>query len=241
MKIMIIRHAEPDYSIDSLTEKGWREAELLRKRLSKVKIDDFYCSPLGRAKDTAKGTLEAHGAEAEICEWLEEFNAPVVRKEANAHNIPWDMLPSYWTERDELFSIDTWLENEIMCSGPVEKRYGEVCKGLDELLAKYGYVKEGKHYRVEKECDKTIALFCHFGVECVLLSRLLGISPTLLWHGFIALPSSVTLLCSEEREKGIASFRCQYFGDLSHFAESGEEASFAGRFCELYSNEDERH
>ena len=28
MKIIFIRHAEPDYSIDSLTEKGWREAEI---------------------------------------------------------------------------------------------------------------------------------------------------------------------------------------------------------------------
>ena len=28
MNIYIIRHAEPDYEHDSLTEKGWREAEL---------------------------------------------------------------------------------------------------------------------------------------------------------------------------------------------------------------------
>ena len=26
MRLIFIRHAEPDYSIDSLTEKGWREA-----------------------------------------------------------------------------------------------------------------------------------------------------------------------------------------------------------------------
>ena len=25
MRLIFIRHAEPDYSIDSLTEKGWRE------------------------------------------------------------------------------------------------------------------------------------------------------------------------------------------------------------------------
>ena len=29
MKIIFIRHGEPNYEIDSLTEKGWREAELL--------------------------------------------------------------------------------------------------------------------------------------------------------------------------------------------------------------------
>lgn len=52
MKILIIRHGEPDYSIDSLTEKGWREAELLSRRLAPFNIRDFYVSPLGRAQDT---------------------------------------------------------------------------------------------------------------------------------------------------------------------------------------------
>ena len=32
MKLIFIRHGEPDYEADSLTEKGWREAELLAKR-----------------------------------------------------------------------------------------------------------------------------------------------------------------------------------------------------------------
>ena len=32
MKLIIVRHADPDYSIDSLTEQGWKEAESLSKR-----------------------------------------------------------------------------------------------------------------------------------------------------------------------------------------------------------------
>ncbi len=46
MKLIFIRHGEPDYSIDSLTEKGWREAELLSKKLSKLDIKDFYVTSL---------------------------------------------------------------------------------------------------------------------------------------------------------------------------------------------------
>ena len=38
MEILIVRHCEPDYSIDSLTPKGWREAEILSDRLSKMDI-----------------------------------------------------------------------------------------------------------------------------------------------------------------------------------------------------------
>ena len=46
MRLIFIRHAEPDYSIDSLTEKGWREAKLLAERTKRWKVDEFYCSPL---------------------------------------------------------------------------------------------------------------------------------------------------------------------------------------------------
>ena len=79
MKLLIIRHGDPDYSIDSLTEKGWREARLLSARLSDMKIDKFYVSPLGRAKDTASCTLDIVGKKAKICPWLREF-APLIRR-----------------------------------------------------------------------------------------------------------------------------------------------------------------
>ena len=46
MKILIVRHAEPDYSIDSLTPKGRVEAELLSQKLIKLDIKDIYVSVL---------------------------------------------------------------------------------------------------------------------------------------------------------------------------------------------------
>ena len=58
MKLLIVRHGDPDYTIDSLTEKGWKEAEYLSEKLSKMKLDYFYVSPLGRAKDTASCILK---------------------------------------------------------------------------------------------------------------------------------------------------------------------------------------
>ena len=45
MKLLIVRHGDPDYSIDSLTETGWVEAELLSHRLCKLDVKAFYCSP----------------------------------------------------------------------------------------------------------------------------------------------------------------------------------------------------
>lgn len=81
MRIIFIRHGDPDYSIDSLTEKGWREARLLAKRVSKWDVTDFYCSPLGRAKATASCTLEAVNRTAVTYSWLREFEGHVVNRQ----------------------------------------------------------------------------------------------------------------------------------------------------------------
>ena len=56
MKLLFIRHGDPDYTIDSLTEKGWKEAEFLSEKIAALDVRDFYVSPLGRAKDTASCT-----------------------------------------------------------------------------------------------------------------------------------------------------------------------------------------
>ena len=51
MRIIFVRHGDPDYANDTLTEKGWREAALLAERVSGWDVTDFYVSPLGRAQD----------------------------------------------------------------------------------------------------------------------------------------------------------------------------------------------
>lgn len=241
MKLIIVRHAEPDYSIDSLTEKGFKEAEFLAQRLKKIKIDDVYVSRLGRAQDTARPYLKATGKTAEVCDWLVEFEGYILDPETNQRRIPWDFMPSYWTKNDGLFDKKLWLAQDVLKTGDVEKKYSWVIENLDNTLKKYGYERSGNMYNVTRVCDDTVVFFCHFGVECVLLSHILNISPIVLWQGFIALPSSVTTLISEERENGKAYFRCNGFGDISHLYANDEDPSFAGRFCELFSNEDERH
>jgi probable phosphoglycerate mutase len=128
-----------------------------------------------------------------------------------------------------------------MQNGNVISEAKKVFDGIDTILERNGYIREGHLYRAVNPNRDTIALFCHFGVECVILSHLLGISPVILWHGFCALPSSVTTLVTEERRKGIACFRMIAFGDISHLYTAGEAPAFSGRFCETYDNFDERH
>lgn len=242
MRIIIARHGDPDYSIDSLTEKGWREAELLSHRLTKLDVDAFFCSPLGRARDTASFTLERMNRTAEIYPWLREFPSKIIDpKTDKPRNVVWDMLPSEWTDEPRYYDKYAWIEPDIMQTGPVAIDAKAVADGLDEILARYGYIRRGQYYTTVQGHDKTIVFFCHFGVQCVMLGHLLGISPMVLWHNFCALPTAVTDIYTEERVKGEVIFRCRTFGDTSHLYVADEPLSESGCFCDVYEHFDKRH
>lgn len=241
MKILIIRHGDPDYSIDSLTEKGWREAELLAERIAPMDIKAYYVSSLGRAQDTASVTLKKAGRTAETHTWMREYDVLIKDAYTGQPRLAWDLLPADWTAVPEFYDKDKWYEVPVMKEAGMKAGLDNVWNGLDAILEKHGYKREGNYYRVIEPNEDTIAFFCHFGVECVMLAHLLGISPMPLWHGLIAAPTSVTTIATEERREGIASFRVSAFGDISHLYVAGEEPAFAGRFCEVYTREDQRH
>lgn len=241
MKLIIIRHGDPDYSIDSLTEKGWKEAEYLADRIAKLDVKQFYVSPRGRAKDTASLTLQKMNRTAIECEWLREFAPVIDRPDRPNSPVCWDWLPGDWTKEEDFYRYDRWTEVAAMKNGHVKEEYDWVCKNLDDLLASYGYMRDGHLYRAEQPNTDTIVFFCHFGLGCVLISHLIGVSPMVLWHGLCAAPTSVATLVTEERRKGIASFRMGSYGDISHLYVRDEPPAFSARFCECYDNEEERH
>lgn len=241
MKIMIIRHAEPDYSIDSLTEKGFKEAELLSLYMKDRKIDDFYCSPLGRAKDTAAPTMRHfNDKKLEIMPWLREFLGTVKNYDGEMH-ASWDLMPWYWKDRKELYSIFDFKNDGLALSGEFVSQYNYVTGEFDKLMnEKYGFKRDKVVYRTENNSDKTIVFFCHFALGTVLVSHLTGIAPLTLLQGFMMAPSSVTTFISEERKKGEVIFRCNAYGDTSHLYKYNEPISPAGRYSEVYNPGNER-
>lgn len=234
MKILIIRHAEPDYPNNTITEKGQREAQLLADRLAKLPISDIYCSPMGRAQDTARPTLEKMGKTATTLPWLHEFRGRVWDAEKEKMRCPWNLMPRYWTEQAELFDKDRWLDNALMQTGNVREIYEETIRELDALLAYYGYIRDGYVYRCDQNLDTTIAIFCHFGLGMTLISHLAGVSPSVLWQSFFLPASSVTTMVTEERVKGEVFFKCMQLGDTSHLYAADEPVSHSGIAKEFY-------
>ena len=260
MRLLFIRHGDPDYTNDTLTEKGHREAKLLADYLSSFHIDEAYVSPLGRAQDTADYSLAALGIEAETVDWLQEFpgivDANISKDAREAYKtelsidestglyqtrIMWDMLPSYYCNHPELFEANKWRSSHLLDGSNILKTYDNVIAKFDQLLAEHGYVNNGLAYKVKSSNEKTIAFFCHYGITSVLLSHLWNTSPFVPLQ-FIALaPTSITEAVSEERQEGITIFRTIRLGDISHLSIGKEEPSFSARFCETYSNKEQRH
>ena len=238
MKLLIVRHGEPDYKADSLTEKGWREASLLADRLCAMPVDDFFVSPLGRARDTARPTLKRLNREARTLDWLQEFRGRVIGPKSGKNSYAWDFAPQYWTRCPELWDYRAWRDNALVATGNSGEIFDETAAGLDALLAEYGYAREGCLYRTEANSDATVVLFCHFGIAMAMLSHLLRIPFYLLLHGFILAPSSVTTLVTEERVPGEVWFRCVGMGDTSHLYAAGEPVSHFGRYREHYGVDD---
>lgn len=264
MKLIFIRHGDPDYKIDSLTEKGKKEAKLLADRVAKFRnVKEVYVSPLGRAVKTAEYSLNALNMKGRTKDWLREFAVKVKDPDGNEKNIPWDYFPSYWTNDPCFYDKDHWFESKLFEGSEIKENYDRVSNGLDEILQKNGYkrsgnlyltdtvnnppkmltdavidpnlvvtdsVKDNPHYLSYQKNQDVILFFCHLGVSFVMISHLLGIAPTLLWHTFFTAPTSLTVLGAEEREPGIAAFRVQSFGDTSHLLSNHEPISVSGYF-----------
>lgn len=207
MELYIIRHGDPDYANDTLTELGWREAEALVPRLLKINPTDIYASPRGRAQDTAKPSLKALGMEYTVEEWMnesidymqlcrsdnaEDLNAGYTLNIAEGAKLTKDFAP----QRTQVLE--------------------ELIKSSDEFLARHGYVREGMRYRVVEANQKRIACFCHGGFGAAWISHLLGCHPLFSWYQICFNPTAVTHFYFQDVGNGYAVPRAEYIGDLSH-------------------------
>ena len=298
MRILLIRHAIPDYQNDSIQPEGRLEAEALARIAPSMDLGDCFVSPLGRAQETAAPVLASCGKSAVTLPWLREFQG-YVQMDAAKELLPayywkplpedlgmlsgkcfselskeqadklriypreagitlgenlrlpelhgyfprtvWDMKARYYGAHPEYMDREGFRHSLVAEHSNLVSEYDYVTGEFDKLLASYGYVRDGFVYRVEREWRGTITLFCHYGVSCVLLSRLMNCSPYILWENAVMQPTSVTETVTEEREQGTAQFRMLRYGDVGHLLQAGIRPAFHARFTDVYSDKSLRH
>lgn len=229
MKIIFVRHCEPDYEHDSLTPKGLREAVCLNGRIKKLEnVKYWYVSPLGRARLTAKIALEGTDIVPEVLDWTREFEGrmpdPITGKIRHA----WDLYPGIWTRYPEMYDKDNWQYAPLYQGTNVAEENEKIITGLEGLLAANGYVRNGNYYDIVDSKDYTIVVFCHMAVSLLMVGHLIGASAPVMWHGNFCPPSGLIEIETEERVDRKAFFRVRAMGDVSHLYMAGEPVSESG-------------
>ena len=211
MILYIIRHADPDYPNNTITDFGWQEAHALADWLKDKKIDKIYTSPLGRAIDTAKPTLEIKGMTSEILPWTEESMDYM-----ESHRLNPDSLCSYsFSVQKVAHSFVDFMPNDRA------KAIENMISHSDEFLASLGYERNGYFYNINSHNDDCIAVFCHGGFGCAWISHLLGIAPGVVYPAISLNTTSVTTFEFRNSEKGFTRPVMRRMGEITHIYNAG--------------------
>lgn len=209
MDVLLIRHADPDYAHDTITELGHAQARALADHLEDSPVDVLYVSPQGRAQATAHYTAVAKGLTPVTLDWLREQNG-----NWEGNRWAWNVSGAENLAADRLPEADTWAEHWPY--GPLlQPQYEALANAFDRLLAEHGYVKVGLRYRVDVPAPTVMACFCHAGTILSLLSYLLHWPLPLVYSHLAYDPTGVTRLEWVE-DDGFAVPKVRMLNDLSH-------------------------
>lgn len=244
MRLLIIRHGDPDYEQDGLTPLGQQQAAALGEKLRQTPIRMVFASPLGRARMTAQYTANNHDLSIQILPWIREMNdicidaeellcRPKLRTPELAKE-EWIKKPAAWNIPPKcLMTVpdDDWTKNEMFLSTKAAERVQEMLEGTCEFLGQFGIqpLSQGG-YRIQRSLKKfgDVAVFCHQGAGLAWMAMLLGIPLLTVWRSCYIAPTSVTTLLLEENDQEYATFRMISMGDTSHLYQANVENGFSG-------------
>lgn len=175
MQLYYIRHGEPIYDPDCLTEKGHRQARALGETLQHCGIDKIYASTSTRARQTAQPLADLTGKEITLLDWCNESHAGdefFVVENGNPH---WIYQSEHYLAEmasEEVYALrDKWYEHPTFASMKCGKGERRVAKEADAFLAQFGFIRdESEHcYHAEKPFDGKVALFAHEGFGHIFL------------------------------------------------------------------------
>ncbi len=220
MQLIFVRHGQPRWAVDGLTqsdprltEQGRRQAELAAERLAALDppLTEILVSPAVRSQETAAPLAAATGltpvtvdglAEIRMPRWdgkLEEEVQRLFRE--SRHRSPdewWDGIPGGESFRDFHERITTTLASELGARGLRRDDEGRI------------------HLWHVDQPDHRIAVVAHGGTNSVSLGWLLDLEPAPWeWERFVLGHCSLAQLRSVELA-GRHAFSLRTFNDQEH-------------------------
>ncbi|MBO4292603.1 MAG: histidine phosphatase family protein [Lachnospiraceae bacterium] len=178
MRIILVRHGDPNYEKDCLTPLGQLQAKAAAERLMEEGIEEIYSSPMGRARQTAQAFSELSGIQpVKILDFMHEISwgstdeNPIYR---GGH--PWDTVDAMARQNQDL-TDRSWRENPYFKTNMATLENDRIAPKTDEWLSSLGYEREGFYYRCRRKDDSqhTVVLFCHGGSSTAMLAQILNL------------------------------------------------------------------
>ena len=234
MLLFYLRHGDPIYNPDSLTEQGKKQAEALAKRLALYGIDEIYASTSNRAKMTAQPTCDLVGKDMQLLDFANEGHAWEELTADNGHRREWlfhePTARGWLIDADVLSRGFTWYESPVFAGYDYKKGIERIRKETDAFMLSLGYehVPFSGYYKTVAPHDKRVALFAHQGFGLAFLSCLLDIPYPVFSMRFDLNRSCMTVIEFKE-ENGISIPRLMTLSNDSHLYREGLPTLYNGR------------
>lgn len=227
MKLILVRHGDPNYADDCLTPLGHLQARAAAERLAGEGIEKIYSSSCGRAVETAEYTARALGIpEVEQLDFMREISwGARYGEELYSHGHPWDVSDKMAAENRDFMDPD-WRDGEYFANNYIMDHYDSMVPCIDALLAGLGVVREGLYYRV-KNCPYTaVALFSHGGSSSVLLSRVFNLPLPFVTSAICPECTAITVVTFAQGKETAVAPRFEIMNDARHIRGISEKNVF---------------
>ena len=219
MRIIFVRHGEPDYAHDCLTALGRRQAQAAAERLREENIEVIYSSPMGRAMQTAQAASETLGIGPirtldfmHGITWGSIDGSPLF---ADGH--PWEAADEMARQGWDLARAD-WAEHPLFRNNRARLEAERIAGEVDAWMDTLGYRREGAYYRCARGdgAQHTVAVFAHGGSSAAALARIFNL-PFPYLCACLHLPFTGITVARLDTEPGSVSLpRMELVGDGRH-------------------------
>ena len=221
MEIVLVRHAEPEWVKDGinydnppLTERGFRQAEMLADSLRGESFAEVHVSPLVRAQQTSDPIASVVSADRVTSHWLEEIRSEIW------HGTPAEKAEEAFRKVRTLPSQQRWIGLE---GGETVRDFVDrIHLGAEIFLREHGITRMDSDLPVWEITDPgaSILLVAHAGTNSVVISHLLGLSTVPWeWDRFVLGHTSVTRIEAMKLGDGY-TFCLSRLSDVEHLPTS---------------------
>lgn len=180
MQFIYIRHGEPIYDPDDLTDLGRKQADEVAHYLSQIGVDQIYSSTSNRAIQTAIPTAKKINKDITYVDFASEVH---VWKNLTIDTPTGKRWLFQSIEMKELFHNQgiinlgsRWYDHPAFINTTFKAEMNRIQEENDRFFAALGYQHLGNgKYKVVHETNQKVVLFAHQGFGLAFLSLLLGI------------------------------------------------------------------